>query len=65
MAGGHFYKDGTGPGQELLEWCFEDESGKKLLTIEQWGEDEFEAFIGEQVEEYQFSNILPRERKGN
>jgi len=59
---GHFYKDETGAGQEFIRWSYIDDSGKKLLDIEQWGEEDFEASVGEQVEEYQFSNILPREK---
>ena len=57
--GGHFYKDGKGPGKEFLSWGYEDDSGEKYLTIEQWGETEFEASVGEAVAEYQFTNILP------
>ena len=59
-AAGHFLKGGKGEGREFLRWSFEGESGKKLLEIEQWGEDDFEASAGEAVEEYQFTNILPR-----
>jgi hypothetical protein len=58
-SGGQFYKDAAGPGQDLLSWEYEDDSGKKYMTIEQWGESDFEASIGEGVEEYQFTNILP------
>ncbi len=61
MAGGHFHKDGRGEGQELLRWSYENDPGTKYLGIEQWGENSFEASMGEQVEEYQFNNILPRE----
>ena len=38
-----------------------NDPGKKYLGIEQWGENDFEASLGEPVEEYQFTNILPRE----
>ncbi len=58
--GGHFYKDGQGPGKELLRWSYEDDKGESYLGIEQWGEEDFEATLGEPVEEYQFTNILPR-----
>jgi len=58
-SGGRFFKDGTGEGRELIKWEYEDDSGKNYLTIEQWGEETFEASIGHEVEEYQFSNILP------
>lgn len=58
-SGGHFFKDGHGPGQPMLAWDYEDDSSRHYLTIEQWGEREFEASLGEPVEEYQFTNILP------
>jgi hypothetical protein len=57
--GGHFCKDGESPGQEMLSWDYLDDSGKQYLSIEQWGETDFEAAIGHPVEEYQFDNILP------
>ncbi len=59
-AGGHFYKNGAGPGQPLISWFYEDEEGERYLSIEQWGEEEFEASTGVPVQEYQFTNILPR-----
>jgi hypothetical protein len=61
MAGGHFYKDGKGPGKEFLRWSYEDDAGERYLGIEQWGEEDFEASAGELVESYQFTNILPHE----
>ena len=57
--GGHFYKNGTGEGLPMLMWDYEDDSGRRYLTIEQWGEEEFELYLGEPVESYQFTNILP------
>jgi len=62
-SGGRFYKNGKSPGHDLVSWDYEDESGKKYLSIEQWGETDLEASIGESVEEYQFTNILPVEVK--
>jgi hypothetical protein len=62
MGGGHFLKDGLPPEKPLLKWDYVDDSGKHFLAIEQWGEEDFEASIGESVEEYQFSNILPGQR---
>ncbi|WP_156360691.1 DUF4178 domain-containing protein [Dethiosulfatarculus sandiegensis] len=59
MAGGSFLKNTQGPGQNLLRWSYEDDDGEKYLTIEQWGEDEFQAYLGFFVEEYQFTDILP------
>lgn len=57
--GARYCKDGKRPGQEMLKWEYEDDEGESFLTIEQWGENSFEAALGFQVEEYQFSNILP------
>ncbi len=57
--GGLYHLDSTGQGRELFKWDYTDNSEKKILTIEQWGESEFEASYGDVVEEYQFTNILP------
>jgi len=59
MGGGSFYRGGAGSGQELLKWDYVDDTGKQYLSIEQWGDADFEASIGHPVEEYQFDNILP------
>ncbi len=56
---GYFYKDGNRAPQELIKWEFEHEDEEHFVTIEQWGETEFEAAEGRYVEEYQFTNILP------
>ena len=65
VAGGHFYANGqTNPEarpQEMISWSYSDADGEKYLTIEQWGEQEFKAYLGWPVEEFQFSNILPTE----
>jgi hypothetical protein len=63
MAGGHFYKNGKEPGQEMLSWSYEDDTGRRYLTLEQWGEADFHASAGIRVEPYQFTNILPRSRE--
>ncbi|HDL90433.1 MAG TPA: DUF4178 domain-containing protein [Thermodesulforhabdus norvegica] len=57
--GGYFYKNCVGPGIPFLYWDYESENERYVLTIEQWGDTDFEAAAGEYVEEYQFSNILP------
>lgn len=66
-----FYKDGESPGYfrnmdekpeestEFISWDYYDESEKNVITIEQWGEREFEAAVGIVAQEYEFSNILP------
>ncbi len=58
---GKFYKNSEPPGQEFIAWDYIDRSGEKTLTVEQWGDDDYEASLGEIVEEYQFSDILPSE----
>ena len=59
--GGLFFKDGTEPGQEFIFWNYTDEAGEKFVAIEQWGASEYDAFAGIYAEEFQFTNILPRE----
>lgn len=60
MSGGRFFKDGEGPAQPLISWFYEDDEGDLYLSIEQWGEQEFDSSLGKPVQEYHFSNILPR-----
>ncbi len=63
-----YYLDESGSGRmlqdgqatrEFVYWDFIDEEDEHFLTIEQWGETEFEAAEGYYVEEYQFTSILP------
>jgi hypothetical protein len=58
--GGLFLENGQGPEQEFIYWDYEDEKEERFVTIEQWGENEFEAYAGIWVEDYNFENILPR-----
>ncbi len=58
-AAGHFFQTEQSAGRELLRWDFIDDQEEKILSIEQWGENEFEAAVGIMVQEYQFTNILP------
>lgn len=58
--GGYFCRGGGDQGAEFLYWDYVDKSEELILTIEQWSEERFEAVAGKYVEEYQFSNILPR-----
>lgn len=57
---GHYHPDDRVAGDELIYWDYADADGERFLTVEQWGEDEFEAARGHGVHEYEFSNILPR-----
>ncbi len=56
---GQLYANGRGVPKPFVYWTFIDENDEKFVTIEQWGEEEFEAAAGTYVEEYQFTNILP------
>lgn len=49
--------------QEYRCWDFEDKSGDHILSIEQWDDEVFEAWIGRNLKEFEISNILPAEKK--
>jgi hypothetical protein len=44
---------------ELVSWEFLDETEKKFISIERWGEYEIESAIGVTIEEYEITNIIP------
>jgi len=46
-------------GKEFVNWTYVDETERLLLVIEQWGENDFAASVGEFVQPYMFSSILP------
>lgn len=67
-----YYRDNESPGYyrntatterensvEMITWDYYDDDEEKALFIEQFGEREFEAYIGEYADEYEFSNIIP------
>ncbi len=56
---GHFRNIDDTEWYEFIAWDYYDETEEKVLTIEQWDEEEFEASAGIWVEEHAFSNILP------
>ncbi len=57
--GALYYKDNANSGREMFKWDYADDTEQFWLTIEQWGERDYELSQGKKVEEYQFSNILP------
>ncbi len=68
--GTEFFRESERPGYfrnvhedrdfiEFMSWEYFDETEKFCLTIEQWGENEFEASFGIVSDPYQFTNILP------
>lgn len=46
---------------ELISWEYYDQEEKNFISVEQWGEKEFEAALGVMAEPHQFTNILPGE----
>jgi len=43
---------------EFISWTYYDETGKKVLAVERWGEDSFEAAVGVVVKDYEISGII-------
>ncbi len=43
---------------ELVSWTYFDRSQEKIISVEQWGEQEFEASAGKVVQEFEFSSII-------
>lgn len=64
-----FYRERETPGyfrnidkeefSEFIVWEYRDDSELYILEVEQWGDDEFELYIGRMVPERQLSNITP------
>ncbi|OQX77653.1 MAG: hypothetical protein B6D64_07970 [Bacteroidetes bacterium 4484_276] len=44
---------------ELISWTYYNEEEDRVLTVEQWGEREFEASHGKVIKEYEISGITP------
>lgn len=58
-----YYHDTANPDteehwHEVVSWTYYDETEKLILSIDQWGNKEFEASQGIVAEEHEFSNIL-------
>ncbi|UII26954.1 DUF4178 domain-containing protein [Fulvivirga maritima] len=57
---GYFHDIGRSDDwEEFVSWDYEDDKGEYILTVEQWGEKEFEASAGKYIKEFEISNILP------
>ena len=66
-----FFLEGENPGYfndtdykneswiEFISWDYTSEDEKYVLSIEQWGENKFEATYGKFIKEYEISNIYP------
>jgi hypothetical protein len=53
-------KKGDKSWVEFIGFNYETKSGEKVITIEQWDENEFEASQGVRINDYEISNILPK-----
>lgn len=56
---GRYHQNCDREEREFIVWQYLDDSEKRTLSLEQWGEDDYDASVGEIVEEYQFTDILP------
>ncbi len=59
---GYFQEAGKKDWQEFISWDYKGKDGE-VLSVEQWGEESFDAGAGKIVQDYEFSNILPGEAK--
>lgn len=48
---------------ELIAWDYYDDNDEYALSIEQWGQREFEAAFGKVIQPFEISNIIPAESK--
>ena len=56
-----YCKEGAeGDDSELVNWMYENPETNELLSIDRWGEEGYGSSKGKYVEEFEFSNILPR-----
>jgi len=68
-----FYLEAETPGyfrnikesefREFIVWEYWDETETKALNIEQWGDNSFEAAIGNLVAEREFTDLTPAQRE--
>lgn len=56
---GYFRPVSSENWKELISWTYYDEEEATVLTIEQWGERDFEASMGAVVKPSSITNILP------
>jgi hypothetical protein len=55
---GYFRDAGNQNWTEMVSWSYSTKSEEKVLTIEQWGEEDFSASVGWVVKDYEFTNII-------
>jgi hypothetical protein len=52
------YRESGKEERPFVSWSYEGNGGS-LLFISQWGDRDFSAYVGQRVEAYEFSDILP------
>lgn len=57
---GYFHEEGSDEWSELISWEYENSMYDAILSVERWGEFEFEAAVGKNIKVYEISNILPK-----
>ncbi|MDX2306111.1 MAG: DUF4178 domain-containing protein [Microscillaceae bacterium] len=55
---GYFRNVDNDMWSELISWSYYDKDQKKVLNIERWGEQDFEASVGRIAQEFEFTNII-------
>lgn len=56
-----YFNDGGDQWVEMISWDYYNGDESKIVTIEQWGEREFEASLGKPIEAFEIHNITPAE----
>lgn len=59
----HFHDigDDNEEWSELVAWEYRDEQEELVISVERWGERDFEAATGKVAQEFEFSNFIPRQ----
>ena len=55
----YMQKGGRGEKIGFIQWIFIDAEDESFISLEQWGEEDFEAAVGKYAEEFEFTDILP------
>ena len=56
----HVSTTGENGSSRMVSWDYEADNEKNILSIGRWGRTDIEAYIGEVVNDYEFSNIIPK-----
>lgn len=57
---GYCTEEGTNEENELVNWMYQNKDTKEYISINRWGEEEYDVTKGVYVRAGEFSNILPR-----